>query len=143
MILDVAIAKTTTLLDSFDNNAASVMIPTFIWANQCTCCNANSSEPVLIALGVVSLLSNIPFAIIGWVFAFILVFVEVPLCTKFCPTSPKFDNFVARFENSYLRAALYLDGDCYVLVNHCQYHILGSTCCDLIVCFHLLCHCSC
>ncbi|CDS12609.1 hypothetical protein LRAMOSA04795 [Lichtheimia ramosa] len=63
---------------------------------------------LLIALGVVSLLSNIPFAIIGWVFAFILVFVEVPLCTKFCPTSPKFDNFVARFENSYLRAALYL-----------------------------------
>ncbi|KAI8393707.1 uncharacterized protein BYT42DRAFT_487653 [Radiomyces spectabilis] len=63
---------------------------------------------LLIALGVVSLLSNIPFAIIGWVFAAILVFVEVPLCTKFCPTSPKFDAFIARFENSYFRAALYL-----------------------------------
>ncbi|KAL1930379.1 hypothetical protein VTP01DRAFT_10541 [Rhizomucor pusillus] len=63
---------------------------------------------LLVVLGVVSLVSNIIFSIIGWVFAFILVFVEVPLCTKFCPTSPKFDNFVATFENSYLRAALYL-----------------------------------
>ncbi|KAL0083954.1 hypothetical protein J3Q64DRAFT_1737375 [Phycomyces blakesleeanus] len=63
---------------------------------------------LLIALGVVSLISNLVFAIIGWVIAFILVFVEVPLCTKFCPTSPKFDGFVSTFENSYLRAGLYL-----------------------------------
>ncbi|KAI8138790.1 hypothetical protein BJV82DRAFT_629807 [Fennellomyces sp. T-0311] len=63
---------------------------------------------LLVVLGVFSLSSNVIFAIIGWVFAFILVFVEVPLCTKFCPTSPKFDNFVAKFENSYLRGAMYL-----------------------------------
>ncbi|KAI9489163.1 hypothetical protein BDB00DRAFT_635986 [Zychaea mexicana] len=60
-------------------------------------------------LGLISLICNNPiFAIIGWVFAFVLVFVEIPLCTKFCPTSPKFDNFVAKFENSYLRGAMYL-----------------------------------
>ncbi|KAI9315939.1 hypothetical protein BX666DRAFT_272419 [Dichotomocladium elegans] len=63
---------------------------------------------LLVVLGVFCVASNIPFAIIGWVFAFVLVFVEVPLCTKFCPTSPKFDNFVAKFENAYLRAVLYL-----------------------------------
>ncbi|ORY98079.1 hypothetical protein BCR43DRAFT_524144 [Syncephalastrum racemosum] len=63
---------------------------------------------LLVVLGVFSLTSNIVFAIIGWIFAFILVFVEVPLCTKFCPTSPRFDSFVATFENSFLRAGLYL-----------------------------------
>ncbi|KAI7858877.1 hypothetical protein BDC45DRAFT_285475 [Circinella umbellata] len=63
---------------------------------------------LLVVLGVFTLVGNPIFSIIGWVFAFILVFVEVPLCTKFCPTSPKFDNFVAKFENSYLRGVMYL-----------------------------------
>ncbi|GAN04794.1 Golgi apparatus membrane protein tvp18 [Mucor ambiguus] len=63
---------------------------------------------VLIALGVVTLTSNPIFAIIGWVIAFILFFVEVPLCTKFCPTSPRFDSFIARFENAYFRGAVYI-----------------------------------
>ncbi|KAI8064684.1 hypothetical protein BC940DRAFT_305090 [Gongronella butleri] len=62
---------------------------------------------LLVALGAISITSNIPFAIIGWIFAFILFFVEVPLCMKVCPTSPKFDNFVANFESSPLRAGLY------------------------------------
>ncbi|ORX58167.1 putative clathrin-coated vesicle protein [Hesseltinella vesiculosa] len=63
---------------------------------------------LLIVLGAISVAGNIPFAIIGWIFAFILFFVEVPLCMKVCPTSPKFDTFVSHFENAYLRAALYL-----------------------------------
>ncbi|KAI9279575.1 hypothetical protein BY458DRAFT_563028 [Sporodiniella umbellata] len=63
---------------------------------------------LLIALGAVCLLDNIPFAIIGWIFAFILFFAEVPLCTRFCPTSPRFDAFIANFENSYYRGALYI-----------------------------------
>ncbi|KAH8552654.1 hypothetical protein BGW37DRAFT_489763 [Umbelopsis sp. PMI_123] len=62
----------------------------------------------LIVIGVFTVVGNPIFAIIGWVFAFILFFVEVPLCMKFCPTSPRFDAFAARFENSYLRALLYL-----------------------------------
>ncbi|KAI8342406.1 hypothetical protein BC941DRAFT_368091 [Chlamydoabsidia padenii] len=63
---------------------------------------------LLIILGAISFLGNIPFAIIGWIFAFVLVFVEVPLCIKFCPTSPRFDTFVSNFESSYLRGALYM-----------------------------------
>ncbi|KAI7874611.1 uncharacterized protein EV154DRAFT_527023 [Mucor mucedo] len=67
-----------------------------------------ASIALLIALGVINVLGNPIFAILGWVIAFILFFVEVPLCTKFCPTSPRFDGFVARFENSYFRGAMYL-----------------------------------
>ncbi|KAI9343837.1 hypothetical protein BD770DRAFT_397951 [Pilaira anomala] len=66
------------------------------------------SLALLIALGVITLGSNPIFAIIGWIIAFILFFVEVPLCTKFCPTSPNFDGFIARFENSYFRGIMYL-----------------------------------
>ncbi|KAI8328302.1 hypothetical protein EDC96DRAFT_530697 [Choanephora cucurbitarum] len=63
---------------------------------------------LLIALGIVGFLSHVVFSIVGWVIAFILVFVEVPLCLKVCPTSPKFDGFISRFENCYFRAAMYL-----------------------------------
>ncbi|CAO3608016.1 unnamed protein product [Mucor hiemalis] len=63
---------------------------------------------LLVVLGVFTLTSNPIFSIIGWVIAFILFFVEVPLCTKFCPTSPKFDGFISRFENSYYRGAMYI-----------------------------------
>ncbi|KAI8877798.1 Golgi apparatus membrane protein tvp18 [Backusella circina FSU 941] len=63
---------------------------------------------LLIVLGIVNFLSHVVFAIVGWVIALILVFVEVPLCMKFCPTSPKFDGFIAYFENCYFRAILYL-----------------------------------
>ncbi|KAI8983487.1 hypothetical protein BDB01DRAFT_790980 [Pilobolus umbonatus] len=63
---------------------------------------------LLAILGGVTLATNTVFAIVGWVFAFMLVFVEVPFCTKFCPTSPKFDKFVSVFENSYYRGILYL-----------------------------------
>ncbi|ORY94174.1 hypothetical protein BCR43DRAFT_552072 [Syncephalastrum racemosum] len=44
---------------------------------------------LLIALGIVTFLSHIVFSIVGWVIAVILIFVEIPFCTKFCPTSPK------------------------------------------------------
>ncbi|KAI8353228.1 hypothetical protein BD560DRAFT_336780 [Blakeslea trispora] len=45
---------------------------------------------LLIALGIVGFLSHVVFSIVGWVIAFILVLVEIPLCLKVCPTSPKF-----------------------------------------------------
>ncbi|KAG0182504.1 Golgi apparatus membrane protein tvp18 [Apophysomyces sp. BC1021] len=63
---------------------------------------------LLIALGIVGFLGHVVFSIVGWVIAFILVFAEIPLCIKFCPTSPKFDTFIAYFENCYFRAAMYL-----------------------------------
>ncbi|GJJ76987.1 hypothetical protein EMPS_09346 [Entomortierella parvispora] len=48
------------------------------------------------------------WSIIGWVIAFLLVFIEIPLCLKCCPTSAKFDNFLIKFQNSYFRAVAYL-----------------------------------
>ncbi|KAF9371847.1 Golgi apparatus membrane protein tvp18 [Podila verticillata] len=67
--------------------------------------------------GLLSIVSLILFAfipihfvwsIIAWVIAFLLVFIEVPMCLKCCPTSAKFDNFLHSFQNSYFRAAAYL-----------------------------------
>ncbi|OZJ01581.1 hypothetical protein BZG36_05400 [Bifiguratus adelaidae] len=63
---------------------------------------------LLIVMGVLTITHNIIFSIVGWVLAFILVFVEVPFLMKCCPTSPKFDTFITRFENAWLRAILYL-----------------------------------
>ncbi|KAF8931497.1 Golgi apparatus membrane protein tvp18 [Haplosporangium gracile] len=60
----------------------------------------------LIVLGIVSL--NILWSIIGWIIAFLLVFIEIPLCLKCCPTSAKFDNFLQKFQNSYFRAVAYI-----------------------------------
>ncbi|KAI8881713.1 Golgi apparatus membrane protein tvp18 [Backusella circina FSU 941] len=63
---------------------------------------------LLIALGIVGFLGHVVFSIVGWVIALILIFVEIPFCFKFCPTSPKFDSFIAYFENAWFRAILYL-----------------------------------
>ncbi|KAJ8660713.1 hypothetical protein O0I10_003356 [Lichtheimia ornata] len=63
---------------------------------------------LLIVLGIIGFMSHIAFSIVGWVIAFILLFVEVPLCLKLCPTSPKFDSFLTYFENTWLRALMYL-----------------------------------
>ena len=37
----------------------------------------------------------------------LLVFIEVPLLLRICPTSSKFDAFVRRFTTNYMRAAIY------------------------------------
>lgn len=37
----------------------------------------------------------------------ILIFVEVPLLLRICPTSPKFDTFIRHFTTNYMRAAIY------------------------------------
>ncbi|CAO3691445.1 unnamed protein product [Rhizopus stolonifer] len=63
---------------------------------------------LLIALGIVGFMSHVVFSIVGWIIALILVGVEIPLCFKMCPTSPKFDTFITYFENCYFRAAMYL-----------------------------------
>ncbi|KAI8374674.1 TVP18/Calcium channel flower [Radiomyces spectabilis] len=63
---------------------------------------------LLIALGIVGFIGHVVFSIVGWVIAVILIFVEIPLCFKFCPTSPKFDTFIAYFENCWFRAIMYL-----------------------------------
>ena len=37
----------------------------------------------------------------------LLIFVEIPLLLRICPTSPKFDTFMRRFTTNYMRAAIY------------------------------------
>ena len=39
--------------------------------------------------------------------SFVLVFVEIPLLMRICPTSSKFDAFIRRFTTNYMRAAMY------------------------------------
>ncbi len=38
---------------------------------------------------------------------FVLVFIEIPLLLRICPTSAKFDAFIRRFTTNYMRAAIY------------------------------------
>lgn len=40
--------------------------------------------------------------------SFILLFIEIPLLLRICPTSTGFDNFIRRFATNYMRAAIYL-----------------------------------
>ena len=39
--------------------------------------------------------------------AFIIIFVEIPLLLRICPTSSTFDAFIRRFATNYMRAAIY------------------------------------
>ncbi|KAK8192590.1 Golgi apparatus membrane protein tvp18 [Zalaria obscura] len=48
------------------------------------------------------------FSVICLICSFILIFVEIPLLLRICPTSPAFDAFIRRFETNYMRAAIYL-----------------------------------
>jgi len=40
--------------------------------------------------------------------SFIIIFIEVPLLLRICPTSEKFDIFMRRFTTNYMRAGIYL-----------------------------------
>lgn len=40
--------------------------------------------------------------------SFIILFIEVPLLLRICPTSSSFDGFIRRFATNYMRAAIYL-----------------------------------
>lgn len=39
--------------------------------------------------------------------SFIILFIEIPLLLRICPTSAGFDAFIRRFETNYMRAAIY------------------------------------
>lgn len=47
--------------------------------------------------------ANVQFS----VSCFLIVFIEVPLLLRICPTSAKFDTFMRRFTTNYMRAAFY------------------------------------
>ncbi|KAF9188365.1 Golgi apparatus membrane protein tvp18 [Haplosporangium sp. Z 11] len=59
----------------------------------------------LILFGIINF--SIGWSLIGWIIAFLLIFIEIPLCMKCCPTSAN-DSFLEKFHNSYLRAGAYL-----------------------------------
>ncbi|PSN67363.1 hypothetical protein BS50DRAFT_634738 [Corynespora cassiicola Philippines] len=48
------------------------------------------------------------FSIICLVCSLIILFIEIPLLLRICPTSSAFDGFIRRFETNYMRAAIYL-----------------------------------
>ncbi|MCJ1356881.1 MAG: Golgi apparatus membrane protein tvp18 [Icmadophila ericetorum] len=63
-----------------------------------------------IALGIANIFHLhlvIIFSIICLVSGLLLIFVEIPLLLRICPTSPKFDTFMRRFTTNYMRAAIY------------------------------------
>ncbi|KAK4158386.1 hypothetical protein C8A00DRAFT_10818 [Chaetomidium leptoderma] len=39
--------------------------------------------------------------------SFVILFIEVPLLLRICPTSPKFDTFIRKITTNYMRAATY------------------------------------
>ncbi|KAK2603536.1 Golgi apparatus membrane protein tvp18 [Conoideocrella luteorostrata] len=47
------------------------------------------------------------FAVIAICSAFLILFIEVPLLLRICPTSGKFDDFVRKISTNYMRAAAY------------------------------------
>jgi hypothetical protein len=68
----------------------------------------------VIAFSIVCLYEShsfqIPFSaltIAHSVCAFVIIFIEVPLLLRICPTSSKFDSFIRKFETNYMRAAIY------------------------------------
>jgi uncharacterized membrane protein HdeD (DUF308 family) len=66
------------------------------------------SIPFLYIAGGIAFFFSVICSIIAWVLGFILIFVEVPFCMKICPTSPKFDSVIRKFENNYVRTIGYL-----------------------------------
>ncbi|KAI4153854.1 MAG: hypothetical protein LQ341_000469 [Variospora aurantia] len=63
-----------------------------------------------LALGIANIFNPpiiILFSILCLVSGLILIFVEVPLLLRICPTSEKFDVFIRRFTTNYMRAGMY------------------------------------
>ncbi|KAF8419287.1 hypothetical protein EV426DRAFT_538901 [Tirmania nivea] len=62
-----------------------------------------------IALGIANLFSSaIVFSAICLVFGLLLIFVEIPILLRICPTSKHFDDFVKKFHHNWGRAGLYI-----------------------------------
>jgi len=63
------------------------------------------------ALGIANLIHLsliIIFSAICLACSFVLVFIEIPLLLRICPTSSKFDTLVRRVTTNYIRAGVYL-----------------------------------
>jgi hypothetical protein len=57
------------------------------------------SQPSLLPLTAADVLNR--------VCSFIIIFIEIPLLLRICPTSAKFDTFIRKFSSNYMRAAIY------------------------------------
>ncbi|KNG49561.1 golgi apparatus membrane protein tvp18 [Stemphylium lycopersici] len=71
----------------------------------------STANVLCFALGIANIFhANIPlivFSIICLVCSFVIIFIEIPLLLRICPTSPKFDAFIRKFSSNYMRAAIY------------------------------------
>ncbi|KAK3342440.1 hypothetical protein B0H65DRAFT_427610 [Neurospora tetraspora] len=63
------------------------------------------------ALGIANIFTFrviiIVFSVITLCFSFVILFVEVPLLLRICPTSSGFDNAIRKISTNYMRAAAY------------------------------------
>jgi len=63
------------------------------------------------ALGIANIFTfhvgTIIFSAICLACSFVIIFIEVPLLLRICPTSSTFDAFIRRFTTNYMRAAIY------------------------------------
>ncbi|ROW03308.1 hypothetical protein VSDG_01352 [Cytospora chrysosperma] len=63
------------------------------------------------ALGIANIFTFAPLIIMFSVFllvsAFIIVFIEIPLLLRICPTSSTFDSYIRKISTNYMRAAAY------------------------------------
>ncbi|KAL7270572.1 Golgi apparatus membrane protein tvp18 [Rhizina undulata] len=48
------------------------------------------------------------FSILCLISGFLLIFIEIPILLRICPTSKKFDDFVRMFHSNYGRAGIYI-----------------------------------
>ncbi|TGO62568.1 hypothetical protein BOTNAR_0112g00180 [Botryotinia narcissicola] len=63
------------------------------------------------ALGITNLFHInllIIFSALCLVSSFLIIFIEIPLLLRICPTSSTFDTFMRRFTTNYMRAAIYM-----------------------------------
>jgi len=63
------------------------------------------------ALGIANLINFsliIIFSAICLACSFVLVFIEIPLLLRICPTSSKFDSIIRQVTTNYMRAGIYL-----------------------------------
>ncbi|KAG5959532.1 Golgi apparatus membrane protein tvp18 [Claviceps cyperi] len=66
---------------------------------------------ICLATGISSIFTFLPliivFAAIAIASSFLIIFIEVPLLLRICPTSSKFDDLVRKISTNYMRAAAY------------------------------------
>ncbi|KAG5941801.1 Golgi apparatus membrane protein tvp18 [Claviceps sorghi] len=66
---------------------------------------------ICLATGISSIFTFMPliivFAAIAIASSFLILFIELPLLLRICPTSSKFDDLVRKISTNYMRAAAY------------------------------------